>query len=69
LPNALPLNIKICRNDTKVSKPAFKSTLALISSNMKGNLLQFLRNVHDFWLPPPCTWDLRSSTLRCVISQ
>jgi hypothetical protein len=39
-----------------------RSIFALTSSTVKGNLLQFIRNVHDFWLPPRCTWDLRSCT-------
>jgi len=48
---------------------SLKSIFALTSSTVKGNLLQFIRNVHDFWLPPRCTWDLRSCTLRCVMSR
>jgi len=46
-----------------------KSIFGLISSSVKVNWLQFIRNVHHFWLPPRCTWDLRSCTLHCVISQ
>jgi len=32
-----------------------KRIFALTSSTVKGNLLQFIRNVHDFWLLPRCT--------------
>jgi len=46
-----------------------KSIFTLTSSTLKVNLLQFIRNVHDFWLPPRYTWDLRSCTLRCLVEQ
>ena len=46
-----------------------KSTFTLISSTVKGNLLQFIRKLHDFWLPPRCIRDLCSCTVRCVIPQ
>jgi len=46
-----------------------KSIFMLTSSTVKGNLLQFIRNVHNFWLLPRCTRDLCSCTLCCVISQ
>jgi len=67
--NALPLNITICRNDTKGSKPGFNEYIRAHFFNCERQLLQFIRNWHDFWLRPRCTWDLRCCTLRCVISQ
>jgi len=41
------------------------STFTIISSTAKGNLLQFIRNVSDFWIPPRCIQDLYS-TLRNI---
>jgi len=66
--NAVPLNIKIIEMIQRAQSQPLKSIFALISSTVKGNLLQFIRNVHDFWLPPRCTWDLHYCTIRCVIS-
>jgi hypothetical protein len=47
--NALPLNINICRNDTKSSKPAFLEYIIAHFIYREREFTSIYKKVHDFW--------------------